>query len=124
MSQKLHGKDAAIYLNGTKVTVKTEWAISINRQFADVSTFRDGNVVYAAGLADISGTFSGLYDADGDAIFNGSDGNVVTIALYAKDGDLTPVATGPAYLDAQVTASVSDAIKCSGSFRAAGTWTW
>ena len=121
--KKLHGKNAAIYFNGVKVTVKTAWTIQIQHQFADVSTFRDKNVVYAVGLADISGTFEGLLDVDGDAAVTVSNGSVVTIAVYTTDGDATPIATGPGYLDAQISASVSDAVKCSGSWKAAGDWT-
>jgi len=119
---KLHGKNAAIYINGSKVSNKSEWNLSMSREFADVTTFRDGNKVYAAGLMDISGTFSGLLDVDGDLLVSSNTGGVVTLALYAEDGT-TLVATGPAFVDASITASNIDAIRCSGSFKSAGTWT-
>lgn len=119
---KLHGKNGAIWVNGTKVANKTEWTLSMSRDYADVTTFRDGNKVYAAGLRDIAGTFSGLFDADGDITLTYADGVAYTVALYAAD-QVTLVAQGPAYLDATVTASATDAVRCSGNFRAAGTWT-
>jgi len=118
----IHGKNGAIYVNGTKVTNRTEWALNMSRDYADVSTFRDKNKVYAAGLRDIQGTFSGLYSVNGDISIQYSDGVAYNVQLYADDGVLL-VAEGPAFLDANIAASVSDAVRCSGSFRAAGTWT-
>jgi hypothetical protein len=119
---KLHGKNGAIYINGTKVTNKTEWTLTMDREYADVSTFRDTNKVYAAGLRDLSGTFNGLLDVDGDLAVQSSDGNVVTIELYAEDPTVL-VASGPAYVDASVVVSNTDAVRCSGNFKAAGAWT-
>ena len=119
---KLHGKNGAIYINGTKVSNTTEWTLNMSREYADVSTFRDANKVYAAGLMDISGTFSGLLDVDGDLSLSSNDGVAYTVALYAEDST-TIVATGPAFVDASVTAGISDAVRCTGNFKAAGTWT-
>lgn len=122
---KKHGKNAAIYFNGVKVTVKTEWALAINWQYADVSTFRDKNVVYASGLADISGTFAGFLDIDGDAVIAQAKEHTtpVTVAIYPEDGG-SAICSGPAWIDAQVTASITDAVRCSGSWKAAGDWTF
>jgi len=119
---KLHGKNGSIYINGTKVTNKTEWALNMARDYADVSTFRDANKVYAAGLMDISGTFAGLLDVGGDLSVSSNDGVAYTVALYAEDG-VSLIATGPAFVDASVTVSVSDAVRISGNFKAAGAWT-
>jgi len=118
----LHGKNGAIYIDGTKVTQKTEWTLSMTRDYADVTTFRDGHKVYAAGLRDLAGTFSGLLDVEGDSTLSSSDGDSHTVALYAEDS-VTLIASGPAYLDASITASSTDAVRCSGNFRAAGAWT-
>jgi hypothetical protein len=119
---KLHGKNGSIYINGTKVTNKTEWALNMARDYADVSTFRDANKVYAAGLMDISGTFAGLLDVGGDLSVSSNDGVAYTVALYAEDG-VSLIATGPAFVDASVTVSVSDAVRVTGNFKAAGAWT-
>jgi len=118
----IHGKNGAIYVNERKITNKTEWTLNMSRDYADVSTFRDRNKVYAAGLRDIQGTFAGLFSTDGDLSIQYSDGVAYNVQLYADDGILL-VAEGPAFLDASVTASVSDAVRCTGNFRAAGTWT-
>jgi len=119
---KLHGKNGSIWINGSKVTNKTEWALNMARDYADVSTFRDANKVYAAGLMDISGTFAVLLDVDGDLALQSNDGVAYTVALYAEDG-VTLVATGPAFVDASVQTSISDAVRVSGNFKAAGAWT-
>jgi len=117
----VHGKNGSIWINGSKVTNKTEWTLNMTRDYADTTTFRDGNKVYAAGLRDIAGTFSGLFDTATELALQYSDGVAYTFQLYASDSTL--VASGPAYLDATVTASATDAVRCSGNFRAAGTWT-
>ena len=119
---KLHGKNGAIYIGGVKVANKTEWMISMAREYADVTTFRDKNKVSAAGLMDINGTFSGLLDTTGDAVITKNDGTPYTVALYAEDS-VTLVATGPAFVDASVTVSITDAVRVQGNFKAAGDWT-
>jgi hypothetical protein len=126
---KLHGKNGAIYIDGakgtgTKVTNKTEWALNLNRDYVDATVFGDTNKTYLVGLKDISGTYSGLLDTSGDFLVNSTDSDTVQIYLYADDGT-SPllVAYGPGLFDASLTASNTDAIRCTGNFRAAGNWT-
>lgn len=119
---KLHGKNGAIYINGTKVTNKTEWTLSMGRDYADVSVFRDKNKVYAAGLMTLEGTFTGLLDVTGDAVVIKNDGTPYTVALYAEDPTYL-IATGPAFVDATVTVSITDAVRVTGSIKPAGEWT-
>jgi hypothetical protein len=118
----IHGKNGAIYIDGTKVSNKTEWTLSMAREFADVTTFRDRNKVAAAGLMDINGTFAGLLDTSGDALILHNNGAPHTVALYAEDA-VTLVASGPAFVDASVAVSLTDAVRISGNFKAAGDWT-
>ena len=118
---KRHGKDGSIWIDGTKVTDKTDWTLSMAREYADVTTFRDRNKVSAAGLMDINGTFAGLLDVLGDALIIRNDGLPHTVALYADSGHL--VATGPAFVDASVAVSITDVVRVTGNFKAAGDWT-
>ena len=126
---KLHGKNGSIWIDGTKVTNKAEWSLNMTRDYADVTTFRDGNKVYASGLRDLAGSFSGLLDTAGDLTLSKADGTAYTVKVYAEDatwpGTTTNVlvAEGPAYLDASITASSTDAVRVSGNFRASGSWT-
>lgn len=118
----VHGKNGAIYINGIKVANKSEWMLSMNREYADVTTFRDKNKVNAAGLMDINGTFSGLLDMNAEALIIQNDGAPHVVAVYPVDGGVA-VGIGPAYVDCSVTATSTDAVRITGSFRAAGDWT-
>jgi len=77
------------------------------------------------GLKDIQGQWTGLLDISGDLLVNATDLDTVQIYLYADDriGHEVMVAYGPGLFDASITASISDAIKASGNFRASGPWT-
>ena len=127
----LHGKNGAIYLGGTKtgggvkIVNKTEWTLSLNRDYVDSTVFGDTNKTYLVGLKDVSGTFAGILDIGGDAQVNAADSDSLDIYLYADDRASNEflVAYGPGLIDASITASNTDAIKTTGNFRAAGAWT-
>jgi len=131
---RMHGKNGAIYINGgkpgtgfgsgQKVAVKTEWTLSLARDFVDVTSFGDTNKVYLVGLKDISGSYNGNLDMSGDIGVNAADLDDIPIYLYADDRDGLEflVAYGPGFLDAAITASNTDALKASGQIRASGNW--
>jgi hypothetical protein len=127
---KLHGKNGAIYIggkkgSGVKVTTKTEWTLNLSRDYVDATVFGDTNKTYLVGLKDIQGTFAGLLDVSGDYQVNAANSDAINIYLYADDRDSLEVliAHGPGLMDASITASVTDAIKTTGNFRASGAWT-
>ena len=126
---KLHGKNGAIYISvlgvKTKVAAKTEWTLNLNRDYVDSTTFGAVNKTYLVGLKDIQGQWNGLLDDSGDLLVNTASEDAVQIYLYADDrqGSEVLVATGPGLFDASITASISDAIKASGNFRASDAWT-
>lgn len=131
---KLHGKNGAIFIAAsgggkTKVAAKTEWALNLNRDFVDATTFGNTNKVYLVGLKDISGTYAGLLDLSGDLLVNAADSGEMYIYLYADDttsnSTAAPiiVAFGLGFLDASITASNTDAIKVTGNIRASANWT-
>jgi hypothetical protein len=129
---KLHGKNGAIYLTNSKggsgaskVAAKSEWTLSLGRDYVDATTFGDTNKTYLTGLKDIQGTYSGLLDVSGDLLVNTSNSDTIQIYLYAddRDGFEVLVAYGPGLLDSSINASNTDAIKTSGNFRASGSWT-
>ena len=112
---KLHGKNGAIYLNGpkgsgVKVTTKTEWTLSLARDYVDATVFGDTNKTYLVGLKDIQGTFAGLLDVSGDYQVNAASSDAINIYLYADDRSSFEilVAHGPGLMDASITASVTD----------------
>lgn len=125
---KLHGKNGAIYLDGpkgsgTKVAVKSEWTLNLARDYVDATVFGDTNKTYLTGLKDISGTYSGFLDNSGDLLVNATSSDIVQLYLYSDDG-ASPIliANGPALMDASITASNTDAVRMTGNFRAAGSW--
>jgi hypothetical protein len=130
---KLHGKNGAIYLGGpkggggTKVATKNEWTLSLNRDYVDATVFGETNKTYLVGLKDISGTFAGILDVSGDLLLMASDSDSVDIYLYADDNphgatSEVLVASGPGLFDAAINASNTDAVRITGNFRAAGSW--
>jgi hypothetical protein len=132
---KLHGKNGAIYLGGAKgapgavkLSAKTEWTLSLGRDYVDSTTFGATNKTYLVGLKDIQGTFAGLLDVSGDWQVNAANSDALNIYLYADDNpngatSEIMIAHGPGLIDASITASNTDAIKTTGNFRASGNWT-
>jgi outer membrane protein assembly factor BamB len=118
---KKHGKDGAIYVDGTKVAVKTEWTLSLARDTVEATTFGDTNKTYLVGLRDISGTYAGLLDLSGDVMLTAAGEDAKLVALHAEDG--TEVASGSGFIDASITCSNTDAVRITGNFRAQGPWT-
>lgn len=126
---KIHGKNGAIYINGPKgtgdkVAIKTAYTLNLGRDYVDATVFGDVNKTYLTGLKDISGTWEGLMDVSGDFLVNASDDDDVDIYLYADDRSSFEIllASGPGLFDASINASVSDAIRATGNFRASGAW--
>lgn len=126
---KIHGKNGAIYVDGpkgtgTKVAAKSGYVLNLGRDYVDATTFGDTNKTYLTGLKDVSGTWEGLMDVSGDLLVNASDEDSKDIYLYADDRDGSEIllASGPGLFDASINASNADAIRCSGNFRAAGSW--
>jgi len=119
---RLSGANASIYIAGTKVAAKANWTLNRTRATYDVTSFGDTNLVYVAGLPDVQGTFAGFLDNSGDILLtNAASATPVSIALWAVDGS-EEVAHGSGYVDATVTAGVSDAIRITGTFKASGHW--
>jgi hypothetical protein len=126
---KLHGRGAAVYLGGAKdsggvkIATKTDWTLQRNRDYVDATTFGDTNKTYLAGLPNVQGTFAGLLDVSGDLLLNAATSDATQIYLYADDGASSVlIANGPGFIDGSVTASVNDAIRYTGEFRASGNW--
>lgn len=129
---KLHGKNGAIYLYGKKggggalkVAAKAEWTLSLGRDYVDATTFGDTNKTYLTGLRDIQGTYAGLLDVSGDELVNASSSDAIAIYLYADDraSQEILIAYGTGFIDASINASNTDAIRTTGNFRAATSWT-
>jgi hypothetical protein len=141
-STKIHGMGGAIYVGGTwssktvipagaiRIAAKSEWSLQRNRDYVDSTSFGDTNKTYLAGLPNVQGNFSGFLDASGDLLLNAASSGAQLITLFASDGTgagatngVVMVAHGPAFMDASITTSLSDAVKITGEFRASAGWT-
>lgn len=118
---RIHGSGASIYIAGTKVAAKAQWTLNRARDTVEVTSFGDTNKTYVVGLPDLSGSFAGFLDSSGDLLLtNAASVTPVSIALWATAS--VEVAHGSGYVDATVTAGVSDAVRITGNFRASGPW--
>lgn len=114
---------------GTLVAAKTQWNLSLQRDYFDASAFGDSNKQWRPGLRDTQGTYNGLLDMSGDLLFNAAGSGATLLYLYgdsnqgASSVGLYEVAHGSGFLDATVDCSLNDMIKINGQFRASANWT-
>jgi hypothetical protein len=130
------GLNGAIVLNGalsgggTLVAAKTQWDLSLQRDYYDASAFGDSNKQWRPGLRDTQGTYSGLLDLSGDLLFTAASAAAKLLYLYgdsgvgASSGTVIEVAHGSGFLDASVSTALTDMIKITGQFRASANWTF
>lgn len=121
---KVHGKNAELWVNGSKVAYAVSWSVTVQREKVDVSTFADSWKRMAGGLPQATGAFEGLYDASGynSMLDAATAGGPVSIDLKATSGQT--VASGLAWVEATAQASVTDAVRCSGTFQSSGPWSF
>jgi hypothetical protein len=127
---KKHGRNAAVYIGGPKdgggvrLSNRNEWSLSLGRDYVDASVFGDTNKTYLAGLRDVQGTINGFLDVSGDLMTQATTSDAILVYLYADDVSVPAilVAGGPGLFDASLTASISDGVKITSNFRAAGSW--
>ena len=120
---KKHGKDGAIFVDGTQVAAKAEWTLSLARDTVDVTSFGDTNRTYVVGLMDISGTYAGFLDNSGDTMLSAAGEDTKFIELYSDEPNSILVASGSGFIDATINCSNTDAVRINGNFRASGDWT-
>ena len=65
----------------------------------------------------------GLNDVSGDLLVDATSTSSATYYVYLYADDAHLIASGPALLDANITASNTDAVRVTGNFRASGNWT-
>ena len=133
---RLSGINGAIALNGALpspgilVSAKTQWDLSLQRDYYDASAFGDSNKQWRPGLRDTQGTYQGLLDLSGDLLFTAASAGAKLLYLYgdsnqgASSVQLYEVAHGSGFLDASVSCSLTDMIKMNGQFRASANWTF
>ena len=99
------------------------WKLSFKTDYEDVTCFNDSNKVYVPGMPDVSGSLGGFFNSDSLVILNAAfDGTAPgLLALMPDRNDPEIEFQGPAYLDADIDASLG-APKMTSNFKAAGPW--
>lgn len=126
---RYHGKSGVVYMstsgsgNASSVAQISSWSIDRATDKAEVTAFGDTNKVYVQGLPDMKGSFSGFWDDTETKIFTGADStDGVKMYLYPSSNASTAYWYGTAWIDAKMDVGVSDSVKVSVDWVAAGAW--
>jgi hypothetical protein len=129
MANKYHGQGGRIYMStsasGTAVVMVSlsSWSLDLGTDTVEVTAFEDTNKVFVQGKKELSGEFSGFWDSSDDSLFDGADStDGVKMYIYPSKDAPTIYHYGTAWINASLEGSVVDAVKVSGSFKAAGAW--
>jgi hypothetical protein len=124
-----HGRKGLVYISASGTTAAasigklSSWSLDMPTDRVEVTAFGDSNKAYVQGLKDISGALAGFWDDTIDNLFAAADStDGVKMYLYPSADAITKYWYGPAWLDMSVAVDVADAVKCSGTFAAAGAW--
>ena len=126
MAQRIHGRNGRIYAASTSSGAATPqmfistWAVNFATDKAKVTAQGDTSHVYVSGLPDVSGTYSGFFDADGGQFYTAAvDGIARPMYLYPVASVTTKYWFGTALFDFNVDLSVEGAAATTGSWAAA-----
>lgn len=126
---KYHGKTGVVYMSTTGSTVATvrcnlsAWSLDQSTDYSEVTSFCDTNKTYVQGMADRSGTLTGFFDDTDATLFAGSESaDGVKLYLYPSANAPARFFSGPAWINASITVSNTDAVKISATFKANGSW--
>jgi hypothetical protein len=102
----------------------SQWTLDMPTDLADVTVFNAGNKLYVQGIPDVSGKLSGFWDSASDTLYDAmASATSGTLWLYPNRLTSSKYFCGAAWFDFSIDTSVGDAVKISGSFKAAGAWT-
>lgn len=102
-----------------------KWKMSQKTPMINVTCFLDANKVYVPDLKDLSGSISGFWNSTNFVLFSAVDAATPgLLKLVPNSTEATFYWSGLAYIDADIDCTVSGAPAVSGSFSAAGSWTF
>lgn len=126
---RYHGRKGQIYMSTSGATTAvpvgslSAFTLDMSQDPAEVTAFGDTNKQYVQGLRDLQGTFEGFWDTADTVLFTGiqsTDG--VKLYLYPSADAPSKFVSGVAWVDANLTTGVGDAVKVRGSFKANGAF--
>jgi hypothetical protein len=108
-----------------KIIALNNWKLSNKTDRVEVTCFGDTNKVYVPGLKDISGTVGGFWDSADPTLFEAADAATPgKLKLVPNNTEATFYWQGLAYMDADIEVPVDGAPGVTGTFSAAGPWTF
>lgn len=99
------------------------FTVNEGAEFADVTSFEDGNTVELKGYKTMAGTLEGHFDDDEDRLYIAADLDTpVYLYFYPTKLNMQRYWYGLAWIDVSTSVSNKDAVKISANWKAAGTW--
>lgn len=128
---RIHGRKGRLYVGiasdsatAEPVAYLNKWSLDSKTDKLDVTAFGDSNKVYAAGLPDAGGSFSGFYDTATAQLYTASaDGLARKFYLYPTTDTATTYWFGTGLFDMSVSGGVDEAVTINGSYQAASNVT-
>lgn len=124
---RIHGRNGIVYLSvnhgdpATPLAYMSSWAISFTRQMIDVTAITDTQQIWAAGILEASGSFSGYWDdATAQAYTAASDGLPRNMYLYPDAAHMGNVFSGQVLPDLTITGAVNGGVTVASSWVQAG----
>lgn len=131
MASPIHGRRGRLYVgisasasNAEPVANLNAWSVDFATDDVETTCFGDTNKVYVSGLPDAQGTFKGFFDTATAQLYTAAtDGDPRKFYLYPSNANTGQYWSGTALFDMSVEGDVGDAVKVSGSWKAAGAVT-
>lgn len=123
---RIHGRAGVAYLSvnsgdaASPMAFLSEWTIDYKQNVFDVTTITDAQVVYAAGLPEASGTFTGFYDsATAQSYAAAVDGLPRNMYLYPVAGNTGQFFSGMVLPDYKIGGGSTAAVALSVAWQSA-----
>ena len=119
----VHGKKGLVKIDGSTVGKAREWSADIQTERDDDTSFGDDWRSRSSGIKEVTGSIDFSYDSADSAIIDGALGDVtVSLELYPDGAATTKALYGEAFLDCNLSISVTGVGRGTGSFESQGTW--
>ena len=124
MGAPYSGKDAIIYVGGTKLVGANAWEINSTNEVSEAPEFQDTWKKHVTGLLTWSGTITAWDQADDKVLFTAATGGSSTaLLIYPDDSVPANYYSGNALFAASSSGSTSAAVAKNGDYTGDGTLT-
>jgi hypothetical protein len=124
---RIHGRSGVAYLSrlsgdpASPVAFLSDWTVEFTRTVSDVTSITDTQVIYAASVTGVTGSFTGFYDTATVQTYAAAvDGLPRNLFLYPVTADRAQFFTGPVLPDYALGAGVTSAAALTVTWSATG----